>query len=147
MDMKKSCCLVDISYNYNLIIGAYWHLQFTRPAGLLMTVALRKRPGLGIAEINSKYNQLSRSQLQQVNFPHIIHAKEKKEEKPQNDYRTRCIAFLIITGRMTKLQQISPYTSQNGHPHKSTSNKCRREPAGEGTPIHVWWKCTFGHRH
>ena len=109
--------------------------------GLLMTAVLRKDPGVGIADINSKHSRLSRSQLQQVNFPHTL--KEKKRKKTQNAQRTRCTAFLITTGRMTKWQQISHYTSQNGQPHKSTSNKCRREPAGEGTPIHGWWECTL----
>ena len=45
-----------------------------------MTVALRKRPGLGIAEINSKYNQLSGSQLPQVNFPYTAYGKKTKTQ-------------------------------------------------------------------
>ena len=112
--------------------------------GLLMTAVLRKGPGVGTADINSKHSWLSRSQLQQVN---VLHTLKEKKNKQQNAQRTRCTAFLIITGRMTKWQQISHHTSQNGHPHKSTSNKCRREPAGEGAPIHSWWERTFGHSH
>ena len=96
VDMKKCCLLVDISCNYNFSTCTYWHLQVTRPVGLLMTAALRKGPGLGIAEINSKHNQLSRSQLQQVNFPHILYRKEKSP----NGHRTRCSTFLIISGGM-----------------------------------------------
>ena len=110
----------------------------SQACGLLMTAVLRKGPGVGIADINSKHSWLSRSQLQQVNFPYTL-----KGKKIPNTQRTRCTAFLITTGRMTKWQQISHHTSQNGHPHKSTSNKCRRQPAGEGTPIHGWWQCTF----
>jgi hypothetical protein len=107
-----------------------------------MTAAFRKGPGVSIADINSKHSRLSRSQLQQINFPHTL-KQTNKQTKTQNAQRTRCTAFLIITERMTKWQQISHHTSQNGHPHKSTSNKCRREPAGEGTPIHGWWQCTL----
>ena len=136
------CRLVDIFCSYNLTTCAYHYLRFTRPWGLLMTAAFRKGPGVSIADINSKHSRLSRSQLQQANFPHTL-----KGKKPTNTQRTRCTAFLIITGRMTKWQQISHHTSQNGHPHKSTSNKCRREPAGEGAPIHSWWERTFGHSH
>ena len=34
-------------------------------------------------------------------------------------------------------------TSQTGHPHRSTNNKCRRELAGEVTVVHVQWKWTW----
>ena len=44
MGMKKCCLPVDISHNYNFSTCAYWHLQVTRPVGLLMTAALRKGP-------------------------------------------------------------------------------------------------------
>ena len=47
-----------------------------------MTAVLRKDPGVGIADINSKHSRLSRSQLQQVNFPHTL--KEKKKKKNPN---------------------------------------------------------------
>ena len=30
LGMKKCCCLVDISCNYNLTCGAHWHLRFTK---------------------------------------------------------------------------------------------------------------------
>ena len=135
--MKKSCRLVDISYNYNLIIGAYWHLQFTRPAGLLMTAALRKRPVLGIAEINSKHNQLLRSQLQQVNFPHIIHAKEKRKKTPKwlQDKMLNIPNYYRRNANLKDDKKSNP-TCQNGHPHKSTNNKCSREPDREETSLH-----------
>ena len=81
--MRKCCRLVDISCNYSLTTAAYWHLQFTRPGGLLITAALRKFPGMVISEISSKHNQFSRSQSQQVNFPHILEEKKKaKYTKP-----------------------------------------------------------------
>ena len=53
LGVGKCCPLVDIFYNYNLNAGAYWHLQFTRRKGLLMIAAIRKRPTVGIADINS----------------------------------------------------------------------------------------------
>ena len=58
MGMKKCCLPVDISHNYNFSTCAYWHLQVTRPVGLLMTAALRKGSGVSTAEINCKHNQL-----------------------------------------------------------------------------------------
>ena len=78
--MTRCCRLVGIPCNYSLSTAAYWHLQFTRPGGLLMTAALSKFPGTVISEISSKNNQFSRSQLQQVNFPHILEG----EKKPKN---------------------------------------------------------------
>ena len=55
MGMKKCCHLVDISWNYNLPTRAYWHLQFKRPVGQLMTAALRKVLWQ-VLKINSKHN-------------------------------------------------------------------------------------------
>ena len=46
--MKNYCRLVDIFYNYNLITGAYWHLQFTKLEGLLMIAAVRKGTTVGL---------------------------------------------------------------------------------------------------
>lgn len=40
LGIKKCCHLVDIYCNYNLTTGAHWHLQFTRPVGLLRTAAI-----------------------------------------------------------------------------------------------------------
>ena len=80
--MTKCCRLVGIPCNYSLSTAAYWHLQFTRPGGLLMTAALSKFPGMVISEISSKNNQFSRSQLQQVYFPYILEGKKKKNTKP-----------------------------------------------------------------
>ena len=56
LGMKKCCRLVDISCNNNLPTSTDWHLQFKRTVGLQMTVALRKGPGAGVAEMNSKHN-------------------------------------------------------------------------------------------
>jgi len=64
--------LVDFSSNFNLTTGAYWHLQFRKPGGLFMTANLKKCPREGIFEMNSRHNELSRSHLPQINFPHTI---------------------------------------------------------------------------
>ena len=61
LGMKKCCHLVDISWNYTgqpALTGTS-----NSQGGQLMTAALRKGHVVGIAEINSKQNQLSRSQL------------------------------------------------------------------------------------
>ena len=42
--MKTYCRLVDISYDYNLTTGAYWHLQFTRPVGKIPWKAWKHTP-------------------------------------------------------------------------------------------------------
>ena len=68
-------------------------------AGLFMTVVLRTCPGAGTAEINSKHNRLSGSQLPQVNFPHSVHGKNKD---PNLHHRTRCSASLITAGMPIK---------------------------------------------
>ena len=44
-----------------------------------MTAAFRKAPGVSIADINSKHSRLSRSQLQQANFPHTLKEKKNKQ--------------------------------------------------------------------
>ena len=107
-----------------------------------MTAALRKGPGMVIAEINSKHNQLSRSQLQQVNFPHILYRKEKIPKRPQD----KMLNIPIYSRRNANLKdnKKSIPTCQNGHPHKSTNNKQGREPGGEETPLHGQCECTLG---
>ena len=95
LGMKKYCRLVDIFYNYNLTAGAYWHLQFTRHKGLLMIAAISKRPTVGITDINSKHNRLSRSQFQRSIF--LTPFKEKRKKKLLNGHGTRCSASLFIT--------------------------------------------------
>ena len=69
---------MDIFYNYNLTAGAYWHLQFTRRKRLLMIAAIRKRPTVGITDVNSKHNRLSRSQFQRSIFLTPFKEKRKK---------------------------------------------------------------------
>ena len=129
LGMKKCCRLVGISYNYNSIFCAYWHLQFTRSVGLLMTAALRKGPGTVIEEINSKHSELSRSQLQQVNFLHIPHIPKRPQDKMLN------IPNYCRRNAKLKDTKKSVPTCQNGHPHKSTNNKLGWEPGGEETPL------------
>ena len=63
LGIKKCCRLVEIFCNYNLATSTYWHLQFTRPVGLLRPAPLRECPLEGFAEINSKHNKLSINQL------------------------------------------------------------------------------------
>ena len=94
LGMKRSCHLVEISCNSNLPTRADWHLQFKRQ---LMTAALRKGPGEGTAEMNSKHNWLSKIQFQRSIF--LTSFKERKKKNP-NGHRTRCSASLIITGVM-----------------------------------------------
>ena len=129
LGMKKCCRLVGISYNYNSIFCAYWHLQFTRSVGLLMTAALRKGPGTVIEEINSKHSELSRSQLQQVNFPHTPQIPKRPQDKMLN------IPNYCRRNAKLKDTKKSVPTCQDGHPHKSTNSKQGREPGGEETPL------------
>ena len=49
-----------------------------------MTTSLRKGPAVNLADINSRNNQLSRSQLQQVNFPQHPLRKKTKLKRPQD---------------------------------------------------------------
>ena len=129
LGMKKCCHLVDIPYNYNSIFCDYWHLQFTRSVGLLMTAVLRKGPGTVIEEIDSKHNELSRSQLQQVNFSHIPQIPKWPQDKMLN------LPNYCRRNANLKDNKKSILICQNGHPHKSTNNKCGREPGGEETPL------------
>ena len=92
-------------------VCAYWHLQFTRSVGLLMTAALRKGPGTVIEEINSKHNELSRRRLQQVNFPHIPLISKWPQDKMLN------IPSYCRRNANLKANKKSILTCQNGHPH------------------------------
>ena len=73
--------LVAFSSNFNLTTGAYWHLQFRKPGGLFMTAHLKKCPREGIFAMNSKHNELSRSHLPQINFPHTIWEESKTKHQ------------------------------------------------------------------
>jgi len=64
----KYCHLVDIPCNYNILTAP----PIYKACGALRDSALTKGPAAGFAEINSKNSQLSRSQWQQVNFPHTL---------------------------------------------------------------------------
>ena len=92
-----------------------------------MKAALRKGSPAGISEINSKHNRFSRSQFQRSVF--LTLSKEKKKN-PQdkmlsipNYYRKN----------VNQNDKTSNPTYQNGHPHKSANNKCRRELGSDGT--------------
>ena len=73
----------------------YLYLQFKSPVGWLMTAALRKGPGVAIAEINSKYNRLK--SIAMGKFPQILCGKKRKEKMATG----QTIQHLIITGGMT----------------------------------------------
>ena len=90
--VMKCCRLVDISCNNNLPTSAYLYLQFKSPVGWLMTAALRKSPGVAIAEINSKHNRLKKSISSNP-----LWGKKKKEKMATG----QTIQHLIITGGMT----------------------------------------------
>ena len=60
-----------------------------------MTAALRKGPGVAIAEINSKYNRLK--SIAMGKFPQILCGKKRKEKMATG----QTIQHLIITGGMT----------------------------------------------
>ena len=60
-----------------------------------MTTALRKGPAVDLADINSRNNQLSRSQLQQVNFPQHPLRKKTKLKRPQD----KMLSILNYYGR------------------------------------------------
>ena len=82
--VMKCCRLVDISCNNNLPTSAYLYLQFKSPVGWLMTAALRKGPGVAIAEINSKHNGLKKS-IAMGKFPQILCGGKKKKKKWPQD--------------------------------------------------------------
>ena len=78
LGMKKYRRLVDIFYNYNLNAGAYWHLQFTRRKGLLMIAAIRKRPTVGIADINSNTTDFQEASFKGQFSSYPLRKKERK---------------------------------------------------------------------
>ena len=90
-----------------------------------MIAVLRTCPGAGIAEINSKHKQLSGGQLPQVNFPHTVHGKKKKD--PNLHHRTRCSVSLITAGIPTKMKTRNQVPSApSDHPQEATNTKGRR---------------------
>ena len=107
-----------------------------------MTAALWKGPGVGTAEINSEHNCLSRSSLQQVKFPHTLY--EKKKKKPTQMAAGQALHIPKYYRRNAdQNDKKSNPTCQNGHPHKSTNNKCGRELGEEGTSLHGQWEWTL----
>ena len=113
---------------------AYWHLQFTRFGGQLVTVALRKSPRENIAEINYRHNPLSKSELQQVYFPHN-HEGEKKKRKtmPSQDKMFSIPNYYRRNANQNNYTK-SNYTSQKDHLHKSTTVNGGEGQAERGTP-------------
>ena len=97
--------------------------------GLLMTAVLRTCPGAGVAEIKSKHNWLSGSQLPQVNFPHTVHGKKQKPKCPQQD-------------RMLRIPNYCRNANQNGNKRSSPIRASSggytkgKRAWGKGTPLH-----------
>ena len=109
-----------------------------------MTAVLRTCPAAGIAEINSKHNRLSGSQLPQVDFPHTVHGKNKD---PNLYPRTRCSASLNTAGMPINMQtrkQVPSLPSE--HPQEATNSKGSRA-WGKETPLHSRWKGTLTTRY
>ena len=72
-----------------------------------MTAALRKGPGVAIAEINSKYNRLKKS-IAMGKFPQILCGKKRKEKMATG----QTIQHLIITGGKTIKMIIKSHQSE-----------------------------------
>ena len=94
--------------------------------GLLMTAALRKGPGEGIAEMDSKHNQL-KEPIATGEFPQILYEKLKKMVLEKmlsipNYYRRK--------DNQNNNMKPNP-TGQNGHPPKPTNSKCGRGPGAD----------------
>ena len=98
-----------------------------------MTAVLRTCPGAGVAEIKSKHNWISGSQLPQVNFPHTVHGKNKN---PNVHNRTGCSGFLITAGMPIKMKTRDRVPSE--HPQEATLKA--REPGERERPYAVGGK-------
>ena len=107
-----------------------------------MTAVLRTCPGAGTAEINSKRNRLSGSQLPQANFPHTILGKNKD---PNLHHRTRSSASLITAGKSIKMKTRNQVPSiPSEHPQEATNRKAR-EPEERERPYTVGGKARGQH--
>ena len=72
MGMEKCCHLVVIYKNYNLPTSAYWHLQFKRPVGQIMTAAIRKRSCHRYCRKEFQTQLTFKNPVSKVSFPHIL---------------------------------------------------------------------------
>ena len=103
-----------------------WTLSVTTPSppaltgtsvsqGGLMTAVLSTCPGAGIAEINSKHNRLSGSQLPQVNFPHTVQGK-KRPKPPAQDKKLSFPNYCGNASLSETRNQVAPE-----HPQEATN--------------------------
>ena len=76
--MKSLSCVRLLETPWTAAHQAPPSVGFTRPVGLLMTAALRKGPGEGIAEMDSKHNRLKEPTVT-GEFPEILYEKKKKK--------------------------------------------------------------------
>ena len=134
LNMLSRLLITFLPRSKRLLIS--WHLLaplFLKRWGQLMTAVLRTCPGAGIAEMNLKHNRLSGSQQPQVNFPHIVHGKNKD---PNVHHRTRCSALLFTSGRPIKMKTRNQVPSE--HPQEATLKA--REPEERERPYTVGGK-------
>ena len=120
-----------------------------RAGFLLMTeiniTCLRKCPGAGNREINSKHSRLSVTQLSKANSPdNLLGGKKKSQNKikpPQQDKILRI--FNCWRSAVQKDNGKSNPTSHSGHRHQSTTEECGREPGGKKIPLICLWEYTL----
>ena len=117
-----------------------------RAGFLLMTeiniTCLRKCPGAGNREINSKHSRLSVTQLSKANSPDNLLGEKKKKKPnkikpPQQDKTLRnpnCWSSAIQNdnGKSNPI-------SHSGHHCQSTTDKCGRAPGGKRIPLNCLW--------
>ena len=92
--------------------------------GSVMIAVLRKCHGGDIGQIHSKQSQLSGSQIPDKTKP-------PAQDKMLSVHNCCRNANQNDNGK-------SDSTSHNGHPCKSTNNKCRKEPGSERIPLNCW---------
>ena len=112
---------------------AYWHLQFTRFGGQLVTVALRKSPRENIAEINYRHNPLSKSEPQQVYFPHNHEGEKKKKNHAFTGQDVQHPELLQEECQSKQLHEIKLHQSE-GPSSQVYNSKWGRGSNREGNP-------------
>ena len=96
-------------------------------------------PGAGIVEINPKYNQLSGSQLPQVNFPHTAYGKKQRPKPPPQDKKLSIPNYCrkINQNENKKSSPINPIrASSGGYKHKAGEPEERERPYTVGGKAH-----------